>query len=717
MQPDSMDCGPACLKMIANYFGRNYTIETLRQSTGVGKNGVSFKDIKIAAETIGMEARGVKISYEALSQKQHLPCIIHWNQEHFVVVYKISRSKVYVADPSCGLVKYSKQEFQNQWCGNVNGVPIGFALLLQPTEKFFLNESEPQMRKGFSFLFGYFRKYKKAFVQLTLGLLVGSVIQLIFPFLTQSIVDIGIHNDNIGFISIILLAQLVLLLSSTLIDFVRRKILLHISSRINISLISDFFIKLMKLPMSFFDAKETGDLLQRIEDHNRVEQFLSVQMLNLIFSILTFIVFGIVIFIYNKLIFMIFIVGSMFYCLWVLLFLRKRRTIDYQLFERRAKNRNIVYQLLTGMQEIKLHGCEQTQRWRWEDAQADLFEINMNSLALQQNQEAGSICINEFKNIVITFVAATLVIKGSISLGMMLAMQYIVGQLNSPLEQLVNFIYQIQDVHMSLERMTEIHEKSDEETNREVKHISEPTIIVNDVSFKYNINDAHDAIQHININIPKGKVTAIVGSSGSGKTTLLKLLLGYYRPTSGIITIGDIDLNTVNMSWWRSKCGAVMQDGFIFSDTIARNIVPEGHIDKDRLYNSAKIASIEDFIDSLPLGYDTMIGSNGRNLSQGQRQRILIARAIYKDPTFLFLDEATNSLDASNERQIVEGLSSFYAGKTVVVVAHRLSTVKNADNIVVLKNGRVVEQGAHQFLVKERGEYYNLIKNQLELGG
>lgn len=573
------------------------------------------------------------------------------------------------------------------------------------------------------FLWSYLSKYRRFFTQLILGLLFGSLVQLIFPFLTQAVVDTGIEGKDIGFVWLVLLAEMMLLFSRTAIDFIRSKILLHISTRINISLISDFFVKLMKLPMHFFDVKLMSDLLQRIEDHRRVERFLTSSSLSLLFSFFTFLVFGIVLAVYNLSIFLVFLLGSLVYAGWILMFLKKRKVLDYKYFEQAARNQNVTYQLLYGMQEIKLQGCEQRKRWEWEDVQADLFKVNLQALNLQQIQQAGGMAINEIKNILITVLAAAAVIHGNMSLGMMLAVQYIIGQLNSPVGQLISLIYSWQDVSISLERMNEIHVESDEENSeRTVNSYTDDTpnghsVTIENLTFKYDPYKKQDVLSNINLTIPNGKVTAIVGASGSGKTTLLKLLLGYYEPLGGNIRVGGVSLSRINLAWWRSQCGAVMQEGYLFSDTIARNIaVSDDEPDIDRVRLAARTANIADYIESLPLGYNTLIGQDGQGVSLGQRQRILIARVVYKNPVFVFLDEATNSLDANNERHITEKLEDFYKGKTVIVVAHRLSTVRNADQIVVLDEGRVVEIGSHEKLIALRGKYYALVKNQLELG-
>ena len=721
-QKDSMQCGVAALAMVCRHFGVPYStafLDTLCRPTA---EGVSMLGISRAAMELGLDNVSGRVGIRELIDSP-LPSILHWNQTHFTVLHRVSHGgrRFHVADPGKGLVTYSRDEFLRHWGSIGHGEDSkGVAMFFEKTPRFG-KVTEPQAgeRRSFRFLLGYLREYRKYFLQIILGLLLGCVLQLILPFLTQAIVDLGIRHRDIGLIWLILLGELMIVVGRTATDFIRRWLLLHISMRINISLVSDFFIKLLRLPMSFFDTKLMGDLLQRIGDHTRVQNFLTGQVLNIIFTFLSFVIFGVVLFIYDPFIFGIFALGSICYGLWITSFLKKRKVLDYELFEQQAVNQNRTYQFITSMQEIKLQDCERRRRWEWEDTQADLFAVRMKSLRLQQTQEAGSIFINEVKNIIITVLAATAVIGGQMTLGAMLAVQYIIGQLNSPVAQFMSFIYSLQDVRISLERINEIHCGRNEEPDsglatdfREGK-----SIVLENIDFKYDPHALKKTIEGVSFHIPEGKVTAIVGASGSGKTTLIKLMLGYYPVMAGSISIAGRDINDHSLRWWRRQCGVVMQDGVIFSESIARNIaVGDGEVDTERLENAAKIACIHDFVMSLPLRYDTKVGKDGVGLSQGQRQRILIARAVYRDPAFIFLDEATNSLDAKNERGIVENLDKFYKGRTVVVVAHRLSTVKNADRIIVLDGGKVVATGNHTSLIGAKGAYCNLVKNQLELG-
>lgn len=719
-QLDAMDCGPACLRMVAKFYGKNFTLQTLRDRSFITRRGVSLLGISDAAESIGMRSMGIKISFERL-KKAPLPCIVHWKQEHFIVVYKIKKDKVFIANPAFGKVTYSVEEFLKGWVSTEkDGVGQGLCLLLEPTPDFFKQSDEKLNKGNFKFLFSYLRGYRKFIIQLILGLLMVSIIQLIFPFLTQQVVDFGINNQDIGFIYLVLIAQLVLFISRMSVDFIRGWILLHLGTRVNISLISDFLIKLMKLPIAFFDTKTIGDLLQRIGDHRRIELFLTSSTLNILFSFFSLFIFGIVLAIYSIKILWIFLIGSALYIFWVYLFMRKRRELDFGRFRQLSENQSSLIQLITGMQEIKLNNIEKQKRWEWEDIQAKLFRVNVRSLGLNQYQQAGATFINETKNIIITILTATAVITGDMTLGMMLAVQYILGQLNSPLDQMIGFFHRTQDAKISLERLGEVHLSEDEEAVDEDKTTVLPenkSIKILKMSFQYEGPHSPFVLKDVELSIPESKVTAIVGVSGSGKTTLVKLLLGFYKPVEGEIKIGNINLNNISIRVWRDHCGVVMQDGFIFSDTIANNIAMGADvINKEKLSDAVRIANIQDMIEALPLGFNTKIGTNGYVLSQGQKQRILIARSVYKDPEYLFFDEATNAIDANNEKVIMDNLEQFFKGKTVVVVAHRLSTVKNAGQIVVLDKGKIVEQGTHKELTRAKGAYFNLVKNQLELG-
>lgn len=722
-QKDAMQCGVAALAMVSRCYGARYDIDYLSQYCFPTNQGVSLKGISDAARHIGLEPTAARMSIASL-QSMPLPCILHWNQNHFVVLYKISGhgDRFHIADPSKGKYACSADEFRKRWCSTASqGEECGIAMSFEKGDGFDTecrNYTEKNNR-SITFLRGYMSKHKRRLLLIGACLLLGCAMQFIMPFLTQWIVDKGIKYKDIGFVWLVLLGELMIVTGRTVTNFIRRRLLLHISMKINISLVSDFFIKLLKLPMSFFDTKLMGDLLQRINDHSRVQNFLTGQVINIIFTFLTFLIFGIILLTYNGLIFIIYLTGSIIYALWITMFLQRRKVLDYELFEQQAINQNKTYQLITSMQEIKLQDCEERRRKEWEDVQANLFGVQIKSLRLQQKQEAGCIFINEVKNIVITVLAATAVINGQMSLGGMLAVQYIIGQLNVPVEQLMSFIYSLQDVKISLERINEIHNRENEETekNRLTKFADKKGIRLNNVSFKYDPHSLANTLTDVSFDIPEGKITAIVGASGSGKTTLIKLMLGYYPVMAGSITIAGKNLNGYNLKWWRRQCGVVMQDGVIFSESIARNIaIDDGEIDVQRLEDAARIANIHDYITSLPLKYDTMIGRDGTGISQGQRQRILIARAVYKNPDFIFLDEATNALDTDNERTIVENLNAFYRGRTVIVVAHRLSTVSNADNIVVISHGKVAETGNHASLIAKKGIYYCLVKNQLELG-
>ncbi|AUS06720.1 peptidase domain-containing ABC transporter [Pseudotamlana carrageenivorans] len=720
-QLDFKDCGATCLKIIAKHYKRTISTQYLRTLSETTREGSSLLNLSEASEKIGFRSIGVKVSLNRLLEAP-LPCILHWNKNHYVVFYKKRKESFYISDPAYGLLTYSKEEILNHWIGNnaTEQTHEGIALLLEPTPKFYdSNFDKEKPNLGFEFLSKYVFKYKRFLWQLVIGLITASLLQLIFPFLTQSVVDVGIKNQNIHFIYLILFAQLALFIGRTAIEVVRSWILLHLSTRINISLVSDFFIKLMNLPIAFFDTRMTGDILQRINDHKRIEQMLTTSSLSILFSMVNLIMFSLVLAYYNLVLFGIFLSGSILYLLWVIIFLKKRRDIDYKHFSQVSQEQSKVIELVNGMQEIKLHNAEKQKRWSWEFLQARLFKISLEGLALEQYQSVGSGFINELKNILITVLSAKLVIDGEITLGMMLAISYIVGQLNSPISQLINFIHQVQDAKISLDRLSEIHNKEDEEQANEQKISDIPKdadLQLDKVSFRY-IGSDQLVLKDLDLIIATNKITAIVGTSGSGKTTLMKLLLKFYEPNEGQIKLGKHDLKHIAHKAWRSQSGVVMQEGYIFSDTIANNIaVGEDYVDKQKLAHAVDVANIKEFIETLPLSYNTKIGMEGVGLSTGQNQRLLIARAVYKNPDFLFFDEATSALDANNEKVIMEKLNTFFKNKTVVVIAHRLSTVKNADKIVVLEQGKIVEVGNHESLVKQKGNYYHLVKNQLELG-
>ncbi|MBE0423713.1 MAG: peptidase domain-containing ABC transporter [Lutibacter sp.] len=719
-QTEAKDCGPTCIKIIAKYYGKIINTQQLRTLSETTREGSSLLGLSEAVEKMGFRSLGVKLTFIKLLEAS-LPCIVHWNKNHYVVVYKIKKGVVYISDPAHGLISYTKDEFIKHWIGNNadENTEEGIALLVEPTPLFYREEFDKDEPFGFRFIFKYLFKYKKFIVQLIVGLLAGSLLQLILPFLTQSVVDVGIKNQDLNFIYLILFAQLFLYIGKASLEIIRSWILLHLSTRINISLISDFFIKLMKLPISYFDARMTGDLLQRINDHKRIERILTTSSLTILFSLFNLVIFSFVLGYYSIQILGVFVLGSVLYISWVLFFFKKRKELDYKRFSQVSQEQSKVIELINGMQEIKLHNAERRMRWNWEYVQARLFKISTKSLALEQTQSVGSNFINEIKNMFITILSAKLVIDGEITLGMMMAISYIVGQLNAPVTQLISFMRDVQDAKISLERLGEIHNMEDEEKEGEEKVTNIPEnadITLKNISFRYT-GGLEPVLKDVTFTIPANKTTAIVGVSGSGKTTLMKLLLRFYELDKGEILVQNFNLKNISQKVWRAHCGVVMQEGYIFNDTIAKNIaIGEDYVDTKKLLHAVDVANISDYIDGLPLGYNTKIGNEGSGLSTGQKQRLLIARAVYKNPKYLFFDEATSALDANNEMVIMEKLNTFFANKTAVVIAHRLSTVKNAHQIVVLDKGKIVEVGNHEELIKQKGNYYNLVKNQLELG-
>lgn len=725
IQHDSMDCGPTCLKMVAKFYGKNYSLQNLRDRCHITREGVSLLGISDAAESIGFRTTGVKVTWTQMVEEMPMPCIVHWNQRHFVVVYDVVKKhgvyKVMVADPASGLLEYTEEDFRGLWLESERKTE-GIALILEPTPKFYEEDGDDERRHyGFAYVLKYLRPYRTYIIQILLAMLTASVISLLMPFITQSVVDKGIGTGSLSLIVVLLIAQLTLTLGGLANNLIRSWLMLHTTSRVSISLISDFLCKLMRLPIAFFDSKMVGDIMQRIGDYNRIQTFLTGSLLSMVIAVVSFVVYGLIMAGYNATIFIVFLIGASLYVFWVLLFMKRRRKLDYMRFQQASANQSNIVQLIGGMQEIKLNNCEKQKRWEWESIQAKLFKVGVKSLTLGQVQEIGSTFIDQTKNILMSFIAAKSVIDGGMTLGMMMALQYIMGQINAPISQFISFVQSAQDASISLDRLGEIHEMKDEEPAEEerIKDIpSDADIVFRDVVFQYDGPHSPKVLDEVSLTIPSGKVTAIVGASGSGKTTMLKMMLGFYPPVSGEVLLGNVSLKNYSESRWRARCGTVMQEGYIFSDTIAANIaVSEEYPDMERVRWAAGVSNIKYWIEGLPLGYGTKIGADGHGLSSGQKQRILIARAAYKDSRYLFFDEATNSLDANNERTIMENLERLFSEKTVVVVAHRLSTVKNADNIIVLDKGRIAEQGTHSQLTALRGKYYELVKNQLELGG
>lgn len=729
-QLNVMDCGATCLRMIAKYYGKHYTADTLRQLAGFSKEGVSLLGISDTAEKIGFRTRGIKIDLEQL-RKVAKPCILHWDQRHFVVLIRIKKRAAVIADPASGIVTIKMDEFIKHWGSSVNEFNqiTGVVLTLEPTPVFYEQEEQVEQKLSWSLIFRYLKSAKWQIMQIVFALGITSILQLAFPFLTQSIVDIGINTQNLQYVIIVLVAQGMLTFSQAIVGFIRSRLLLRVSNILNIQILSDFWIKLTKLPVSYFDVHHTGDTLQRINDHKQIQSFLTGTALNTIFSVVNFLIYAAVLVIYSVELFFVFCIGTIIYFVWVQLFLRLRRKINYQTFHLSAKENTATLQLIQGMQEIRFNNAEKQKRWEWENIQATVFKLNFRTLNFGQLQTAGATFINQMQGIAISFIVAKLVIDGKLTFGSMLAVQYIIGQLSGPVAQWVGFVQSFQDAKISMERLNEIHQMDDEEKKGHVytKHFPEcKSLSIRNLAFTYPGAGNEPVLTGINLLIPEKKITAIVGASGSGKTTLLKILLKVYENYTGEIKLGTeentdnafdgIKFNMLSHKSWRNICGVVLQEGFIFNDTIAKNVaIGVEDIDHQELIRSCRTANIHSFIESLPNGYHTKLGADGVGISSGQKQRLLIARAVYKNPEYIFFDEATNSLDANNEKDIVSNLDAFFRGKTVVIVAHRLSTVQNADKIVVIDKGRVAEEGTHNELLALKGKYYELVKNQLQI--
>lgn len=723
-QHNTSDCGPTCLRMIAKHYRQDYSVEMLRRQCHIARNGVNMLGISDAATHIGLDNVGVKMTFRQLAEEGVFPCILHWNRNHFVVCYGIDRNRegkyrIHISDPASQRLTYTQEEFEKCWIGpHITKEGHGTALMLEPGDGFgTVKDDFIQNRRTLLSFVRYFTPYRAMIGQLLLAMVAGSVIQMVLPFLSQAMVDQGINGRNMNIITLILLAQLGFFVATLSIDYIRSWIMLHMNSRIDISLISDFLIKLTAMPLQFFDSRMTGDILQRIGDHGRIKGFLLGNSMGILFSIVNFAVYLSILAYYNTQVLAIFLTGNVLHIAWVSFFMRYRRELDIKRFNLSSREQSKMIQLVQGMQDIKLNNCERQKRWEWERIQVKLFQVGLRGLRIGQVQQSGSVFFTQTTHILIYYLAAKGVVEGGMTLGMMMSLTFIIGQVSAPIGEFIGFAQSFQDAKISLERLNEIHAQDDEETGIEKKLPVLPTergISIENLSFSYSGSDNEMALKNLSLYIPAHKVTAIVGESGCGKTTLIKLLQGFYEPTFGLIKVGSTELKQINPHTWRAATGSVMQDSFIFSDTIAGNIaVNSDEADEERIREAARMARIDGFIESLPLGYDTLIGMEGKGVSQGQRQRILIARAIYKNPEYIFLDEATNSLDATNEAGIMENLNRFYEGRTVVISAHRLSTVRRADQIVVMDQGKIVELGNHHSLLAKKGKYYELVKNQI----
>lgn len=716
-QMDAKDCGPASLKMVAKYFGRYYSLQYLRDKCGITKEGVSLLGISAAAESIGLHTAAFKCTIDDVILKVPFPVIIYWNENHFVVVYHANKKYIWVSDPCKGHVKYTRREFMEGWY--LKNEDKGVLLALEPTADFKLSKQEKKQEKDSMLsMLRYFMPYKKEFSLIFFVMLVATLLQGILPFISKSVIDIGISTSDVNFINMVLAGNICILLSIMVFSVVRDWILMHITARVNIALISDYLIKLMKLPVTFFENKLLGDILQRAADHERIRSFIMNNSLSLIFSTFTFLLFSIILLIYNHVIFFIFLGGSILYVTWVMLFLSIRKKLDWQYFELLSRNQSYWVETVSAIQDIKIYNYERARRWKWEEIQARLYHVNKRVLAVTNMQNLGAHFIESIKNMAITFFCATAVIRGDITFGVMISTQFIIGMLNGPLIQFINFVVSAQYAKISFLRMNEIRQLEDEDELLSVGSTTilpeDRSLILKNVMFQYA---AHlpMVLTNINLIIPENKVTAIVGSSGCGKSTLLKLLIRLYKPTYGTVSMGGMNVTALNLRKWRETCGVVMQDGKMFSDTIKNNIVLDDEkVDEAQLIKCCQIAQIKDEIDQMPRGFDTEIGERGRGLSGGQKQRLLIARALYRNPKYLFLDEATNSLDTVNEQKIVKALNTAFENRTVIIIAHRLSTIRHADQIVVMDKGRIVEIGNHELLLKKKGNYFNLVSSQNE---
>ena len=721
-QVDSMDCGPACLCMITKHYGKEYSLKYFRENSFITREGVTLRGISIAAEKAGLHTLCAKITIDQLADEINLPCILHWNKNHYVVCYKVTgrgeKRTFHISDPAIGKLKYNTKNLYKHWIsGKFEGEDVGIAMQVEPGSDFYVKKKdEGEETFGIRFFLRYILPHKWKIAQLLFGAIVVMILGYFMPFISQSVVDIGVMGRDLNFILLMMFVQLVISVSQTSIVFLQSWLSLHMNTVINVSLISDYLRKLANTPLHFFEIRTMGDILQRIGDHNRIKSFLMNDTIDIVFSIGTFITFAIVLGIYNWQILTIFLVGNSIYIAWILSFMKYRRELDHKAFQQSAALQNNMVQFIQGMQEIKLNNIEKQKCWEWEHLQAHLYKLSRRAMMLGQVQSVGSIAFSATTNILLSYMTARMVVTGEMTLGMMTSLSFIIGQVAGPMGSFIGFAQRYQDAKISLERLGDIHTQGDEHESDEEKLYVLPLckdIRVHDLTFSYSGAEQSLVLKGISLHIPENKVTAIVGKSGCGKTTLIKLLQGFYQPASGQILIGETPLSDIRKRVWREEIGAVMQDGYIFSDTIANNIIVYGFLDKEKLEDAVDKVNMKDFIRNLPQGYNTKIGNDGLQLSQGQRQRILLARIIYKDPNYIFLDEATNALDTQNEYDIMRNIRESFQGHTTVIVAHRLSTIRNADNIIVMDEGRIVEEGRHDELIEKKGHYYNLVQAQI----
>ncbi len=717
IQSESKDCGPSCLKIIARYYGNNVDIEYLRKVSETTRSGTSLTGLIRAAKKIGFKAVASKESFSILKKEVPLPVIAHWNQDHFVVVYEITNDKVYVSDPELGKVKYTHSDFMDKWLENdENGEGILLLLNFNVNENFQLPKEAVEKKVDISFISSHLKNYKKSFIRISVLVFIASILELAFPYLTQQIIDRGVQFKDVNFIFLSAASYILIFIGYKAANIIRNWVVIKLSMRFNIQLISNFIKKLTLLPIAYYDSKITGDIFQRISDHEFLEKFFTSNSIGALFSILNILIFSGLFLWYNDNIFLIFLVGTIIHIAWIFLFFSKRKVLDFKFFSIKSKENNKIIELIHGMQDIKLNGYEEPKKKEWEEIRTSLYKRDMESMKVEQFQLDGASFIKEIKNISIIIMSSLLVVNNKLSFGTLLAISYIIGHLNAPIEKLVSFLNNIQDLRLGFRRILEIHNKDIEGEGKSlVKNFKMGDVTINNVDFKYQ-GTSENVLNNISFSIPFKKTTAIVGASGSGKTTLLKLLLKFYEVNSGSIKVNGLNINDLDYNSWRNKCGVIMQESYIFNDSIENNIILAQESNFEKMKQACLVCNIHGFIQGLPLGYQTKIGNEGVEISSGQKQRILMARAIYKNPEFLLFDEATSALDAQNEKEISKKLESVFKNRTVLLIAHRLSTIKNADNIIVLSNnGNIVEMGPHMELIKNKGHYHQLIKNQLEL--